>query len=425
MYKLPKFELPKLSGPSSIWGNRAFTAFLIVLVSFVSGGVGGMVGEGFFKVGTRSQPLKTETIERQGNKYTPSLPQEEAVINVVKRASPSVVSIVMTKDVPKLKLYYKNENPFKDFGNFFGEPFQFKVPYYKQEGTERKVVGEGSGFIISREGLVLTNAHVVLDREADYTIFSNNGKKYPAKVLARDKVKDLALIKIEAAGKHFRPLKLGDSNNIQLGETAIAIGNALGEFRNTISVGVVSGLGRTVTAGGGGIVETQEDVIQTDAAINPGNSGGPLLNLRGEVIGVNFAMAKGAQNIGFAIPINSAKRDIEQVEKTGEIVYAFLGVRYILVNKKIQEENHLPVDYGALVVRGSKGEAAVIPGSPAEMAGIEEGDIILKLNKEEINSKNSLQKVISHYHPGDKVKLEIIRKGKKKVIEVVLGKRKG
>jgi len=218
---------------------------------------------------------------------------------------------------------------------------------------------------------------------------------------------------------------LGNSDQLQIGQTVIAIGNALGEFRNTVSVGVISGLGRTVTASGGNIIVTQEDVIQTDAAINPGNSGGPLLNLKGEAIGVNFAMAKGAQNIGFSIPINAVKKDIEEVKKYGKITYPFLGVRYVLINEKIKEQNGLSVDYGALIVRGSRGEEAVIPGSPAEKANLQEGDIILSFNGEKITAQNSLAKIIRKYKPGDKVTLEILRGEKKKTVEVVLGERSG
>jgi serine protease Do len=201
----------------------------------------------------------------------------------------------------------------------------------------------------------------------------------------------------------------------------IAIGNALGEFRNTVSVGVVSGLGRKVTASGGGVVETLYDVIQTDAAINPGNSGGPLLNLRGEVIGINFAMAKGAENIGFAIPINYAKKDIEQIKKYGKIVFPFLGVRYVIITDQIQKENNLPVNYGAWVLKGPKGEPAIFPGSAAEKAGLKEGDIILEFNGEKITADNPLAKIITKYQPGDKVSLKILRAKKEITLEAVLG----
>jgi S1-C subfamily serine protease len=314
-----------------------------------------------------------------------------------------VVSVDVTKDIEQLY--------FTPFGEF---PFERRI--------ERKEIGGGTGFIISSDGMILTNKHVVLDKEADYTVLTNDGRKFPAEVLARDPVQDLAIIKIQA--NNLPVVKLGDSSNLQIGQTVIAIGNALGEFRNTVSVGVISGLGRTVTATGGGMVETLEDIIQTDAAINKGNSGGPLLNLKGEVIGINTAMAFGAENIGFAIPINKAKRAIEQVKTIGKIVYPFLGIRYVLITKEIQQEHNLPVDYGAWIVRGDRlGETAIFPGSAAEKAGLREGDILLEFNYEKITPENSLAKIILKYNPGDKVVLKILRNGKEKIVNVTLGER--
>jgi serine protease Do len=284
--------------------------------------------------------------------------------------------------------------------------------------------------------MVLTNKHVVLDEEADYTIFTTDGRKFPAKVLAKDPLQDLAILKIEKEKivdsdgefqlKPFSVVKLGDSSGLQIGQTIIAIGNALGEFRNTVSVGVISGLGRTITASGGGFVETIEDVIQTDAAINKGNSGGPLLNLKGEVIGINTATVLGAQSIGFAIPVNKAKRDIEQVKTLGKIVYPFLGVYYVLITENLAEEFDLPVDYGAWIGRNAAGEyttEAIFSDSAAEKSGIERDDIILEFGGEKITPDNSLAKFIQKYNPGDKVALKILQEGEEKTIEVILGER--
>ncbi len=316
---------------------------------------------------------------------TPEVSHEEAIISAVKEVSPSVVSIIVARVL-------------------IG-------------------IGGGTGFIVSKNGLVLTNKHVVSDKEADYTILTNDGEKFSAKVLARDPVQDLAIIKIES-NENFKPVELGDSSNLQIGQTVIAIGNALGEFRNTVSVGVISGLGRTIRAAGGGMVETLEDVIQTDAAINRGNSGGPLLNSKGEVIGVNTAMSQIAENIGFAIPINKAKRDITQVKELGKIVYPFLGIRYILVTEKIKQENNLSVDYGAWIIKGDKpNELAITPGSAAEKAGLKENDIILDFNNEKITPENSLGKIIFEYNPGDKIVLRILRGEKEKIIQATLGER--
>jgi len=446
MPELPKIELPKLKAPKfrfpRFWQNRVFwTIILTVFISAIFGFVFGTISGNYFyseirdefskfniqlpelKISEKEKPVEKEPV------YLPQTSQEEAVIKVVKEVSPAVVSIIITKDLPVFEEYYIS--PFEEF---FGQPFfEFKIPQYKQKGTQKQEIGGGTGFIISEDGMILTNGHVVSDKDADYTVLTNDGKKYPARVLARDSIRDLAVIKIEGEKtidnqgklnlKSFPPLKLGDSDKLQIGQTVIAIGNALGEFRNTVSVGVISGLGRTVTASGGGMIETLEDVIQTDAAINKGNSGGPLLNLKGEVIGVNFAMAQQAESIGFTIPINKAKKDIKQVKTLGKIVYPFLGTRYVLINEEIQKENNLPVDYGAWVQKGEGGEAAIFPGSAAEKIGLKEEDIILEFNGEKITLENTLAKIIMKYNPGDIITLKILREGKEKIFELTLGER--
>ncbi len=359
--------------------------------------------------------------------YVPPTSQEELLIRAIEEISPAVVSIVITKDVPIIEQYYYN--PFQEFG----QGFQIEIPQYRQLGTQKQEVGGGTGFIVSEDGMILTNKHVILDTEAEYTVLTNDGKKYPAQVLARDPLQDLAIIKIEQAKtldekgsfilQLFPTVKLGDSDEIKIGQTAIAIGNSLGEFRNTVSVGVVSGLSRSITASGGELSETLEDVIQTDAAINKGNSGGPLLNLRGEVIGINTAMVEEAQSIGFAIPINKAKKDIEQVKTLKKIVYPYLGVRYILINTQIQQENKLQVNYGAWIQKGEQGEAAVEPGSAADKAGLKENDIILEFNNEKITSDNTLARIIQKYNPQDTVTLKVLRDKEEKLIQVTLGER--
>ena len=363
------------------------------------------------------QPLSQKSAE----KYVSKIEYEQAIIDSVASASPSVVSIVISKNVPVYEQQFIN--PFGSIPGF-NSPFDFQIPQNVQKGTKYQEVGAGSGFIVSEDGLVLTNKHVVSDKIADYTVFTNDGKKYKAKVLARDPVLDLAIIKIQDTG-NFPSIKLGNSDGIQIGQGAIAIGNALGEFRNTVSVGIISGLGRTISAsGGGGFSEVLEDVIQTDAAINQGNSGGPLLNLRGEVIGINTATAQGAQTIGFTIPINVAKRDIDQIiEKSRsqsdrgsstesgqiKIQYPFLGVRYVVIDDIVKQKYNLSVDYGALVLKGDNGEAAVTKDSSADKAGIKEKDIILEINGKKITKDNSLAKIIRDYNPNDKVTLKVLR----------------
>jgi serine protease Do len=355
--------------------------------------------------------------------YAPTNDYEAAVIDAVKKASPAVVSIVISEQVPIVEQCHYN--PFSDlppeFQQFFGNTPDMTQPCDTGK-TQLQEVGGGSGFIISSDGLILTNKHVVSDASASYTVITNDGTKYTAKVLARDPSQDFAVVKIDATG--LPTVSLGDSDGLELGQTAIAIGNALGQFSNTVSVGVVSGLERTVTASDelDGQQETIQGVIQTDAAINPGNSGGPLLNLQGEVIGINTAVASGAQSIGFAIPINRAKSDINSVRATGNIESPYLGVRYLMVSSDIAQQQNLPVSVGALV-RGSSDGPAVEPGSPAAKAGIEAEDIIEKVNSQQIDADHALGDVIAGYNVGDTVTLTINRGGKEMTLQVTLSKR--
>ncbi len=356
--------------------------------------------------------------------YEPAIEYERAVIAAVKKASPAVVSITVSKYVPILEQCPYNPFPdlppeFRQFFSIDGESSRLYAPCDTGK-KELQEVGGGSGFIISPNGLILTNKHVVADAKASYIAFTNDGKKYEAKVLARDPIQDLAVIKIEAG--NLPTVELGNSDPLELGQTAIAIGNALGEFRNTVSVGVISGLSRTVTAGGGGTTETIQGVIQTDAAINPGNSGGPLLNLRGQVIGINTALASGAQNIGFAIPINRAKRDIQSVKTSGEIRVPFLGVRYVIVTPELAKKEKLSADYGALV-RGDKNKPGIEQNSPAAKADIKDGDIILEIDHQRIDKDHALATVISEKSVGQTISLKINRGGKELDITLVLEKR--
>lgn len=361
--------------------------------------------------------------------YKPQTSQEEAVINVVKNASPSVVSIVISKDVPVYEQYVETQ-PFSDF---FGGQIQIQVPKTRQKGTERQVVGSGSGFIVSPDGMVITNKHVVSEKNEYYEVVMPDGKKYPAEVLARDPLQDLAIIKIKqktiknatSSQEIFPTVRFGNSDLAVVGQTAIAIGNALGEFSNSVSVGVISGLSRSITASGGGVSEDLDDIFQTDAAVNKGNSGGPLLNLKGEVIGINVATAEGAQSIGFAIPANKAKRDIRQFKEQGKIAYPFLGIRYILIDPNIQESEKLSVDYGAWIKKGdTASEPAIEEGSSAKKAGLKENDIVLEVDGIKITKKTPLSNIIRNQHiPGDKVVLKVLRGTKEMEITVTLGEK--
>lgn len=354
----------------------------------------------------------------------PSVFSDQSLVEgAVERVNPAVVAITISKEVPKYKTSYQEYNPFGNFGDIFGgtNPFQgFQVPVQTPDGTEKQQIGSGSGFIVTSDGLIVTNKHVVADKNAEYEVNLPNGKKYPATVLARDTVIDVAIMKIQATGLPY--LALGDSGKLKLGQSVIAIGNALGQFQNTVSVGVVSGLSRSITAGSsGGKQEALSHVIQTDAAINPGNSGGPLLDLSGRVVGVNVAIVQGSQNIGFALPINSIKSVIESVRTTGKIVRPYLGIRYQPITKEMKEANNLSVDYGVIVKAGqNKDELAVIPGSPADKAGIVENDIILKIDGKKIVGDLDIAQYIRTKNIGETVTLQVLSKGTEKQVSVIL-----
>ena len=426
------FEENKKNDPGFDGGFHAISKrqfiLLVVLAAFVISlattvGVlflfGGFTGFDFLNGTLLPAPLQqsinqiNEKIERQ----------DELVVLVVRRASPAVVSIVASKDVAVVEQYFVNpfgNDPF--FQQFFKDFPAPQVPQYRKKGTTKQQISAGTGFIVSSDGMIVTNKHVVADTAAEYTVFLNDGSKYPAKVLARDPVDDLAIVKIEKSGLPI--LRLGDSSAIDVGQTVIAIGNALGEFSNTVSVGIVSGLKRSITASGGDIgMENLTDLIQTDAAINPGNSGGPLLNLRGEVIGMNTAMASGAENIGFAMGINKAKRDIASVKQSGKILYPFLGVRYVMITSDLAKEKKLPIDRGALVM-GSDKNPAVVNHSPADKAGIKTGDIIIALNREVVDKDHLLSDLVGKYSVGDEITLRINRNGSEIYVKVTLEERK-
>jgi serine protease Do len=288
-------------------------------------------------------------------------------------------------------------------------------------GTTKQVSG-GSGFVVRKDGLIVTNKHVVSSDTAKYTVKLSTGKSYDATVQARDPGTDLALIKISAT--NLPVVELGNSASMALGQKVIAIGNTLGEYQNTVTTGIISGLDRSITAGDGmGSSEKLDGLIQTDAAINPGNSGGPLVNMSGQVIGINTAVDTQAQAVGFAIPINTVKTQIQTVSSGGEISRPKLGVRYIPITKEFAEANDMTDTEGALVARGkSYTDVAVQPGGPADLAGIKEGDILLTINNEKITEDNGLGTLLQKYKPGDTVTIQLKRQGLPKTVKVKLGK---
>ncbi len=332
--------------------------------------------------------------------------EESVVTEVVESTSESVVTVAISKVQlnPGSGIY----DPFGFWGDFFGVP-------YSQPQEEKIEQDIGSGFIISEDGLVVTNKHVVSDLEAKYRVVVSDDKEYEVKDIYRDPEADLAILKIEATD--LKPLEMGDSNNLKVGQMVIAIGTALGEFRSTVTTGVISGLGRGIVAGStfeG--MEKLENVIQTDAAINPGNSGGPLLNSSGQVIGVNVAVSLSGQNIGFALPINIVKSSIDNFKATGEFDRPYLGVSYRIISKRAALLNEVP--QGAYVEE-------VIAGSGAEKAGIEIGDIITEVDGTKIDESEStsLINLINKKKIGDTIEVKIWRDGQEMVKGVRLEKR--
>jgi S1-C subfamily serine protease len=336
---------------------------------------------------------------------------DKRVIKVIKKVMPSVVSIAIAEKLEDLeKQFPKGFNP--------------TIP----DGTvdERGMVqtGGGSGFIVAPNGLILTNKHVVSEKKAEYTVILSDGRSFPATILSRDPINDVAILKIAADG--LPCVRLGDATQLELGQSLIAIGNALGIFRNTVSVGIVSGLSRSITAQAEPDAAPQEmrGLIQTDAAINPGNSGGPIVDRDGFVVGVNAAIVSGAQSIGFAIPVNAARRDIDDIKKFGRINRPLLGVRYTMIDPALKKKMNLATDYGAFVMRESDHDYAVVPESPAEKAGIKENDIILEFNGKKLDREHPIVDFLEESNVGDEVELQILRDGKQFSVKAILEERK-
>jgi serine protease Do len=352
---------------------------------------------------------------------------EKRVIATVKKVMPAVVSIVISKRLEDLE----REMPAGHYPFVPGHPDEkrerakkIKILSAMANDHHMVEVGGGSGCIVDPNGLILTNKHVIDDVGAEYTVILNDDRRFAANILTRDPVNDIAILKIDAQKLPF--LKLGDTRSMELGQGVIAIGNALGMFKNTVSLGIISGLSRAIAAQTDPSAPEQEmrGLIQTDAAINPGNSGGPLVDGKGRVIGVNVAIISGAQSIGFAIPVNTAKRDIDDLKKYGRIRRPLLGLRYIMIDETLQKKMNLPVAYGALVVRESERDAAVIPESPAARAGIREKDIILAMNGRELDANHPIQDLLEDLDVGTLVTFAVLRNGKKFMTQATLTERK-
>ena len=370
--------MPPTNPPHKIkWGTIASG-----LISLAMGFVGGALA-------VRLYDVRLGGLDVAQDRQAIVLSESEVISDVAERLGPSVVSISV-ETVQQ---------------GFFSELFT-------QEGA-------GTGIIVNADGLVLTNRHVIPENVSKVSVITADGTVYEdVEVVDRDTFNDIAFVRIKG-GKDLKPAPLGDSDKIKVGDKVIAIGNALGVFDHTVTSGIISGTGRPIVAGDGAQSEQLQNLLQTDAAINPGNSGGPLVNINGEVIGVNTAVAGGAENIGFAIPINDVKPVVDSVVSTGQIVRPYLGVRYIMLTPAIAEELDLEQSVGAYVTADA-GQPAVLSGSPAEKAGLKVEDIIIEIDGEKVTRDKPLAVIVGRRSVGDTLSLKIVRNGDEQTLSVKL-----
>lgn len=287
--------------------------------------------------------------------------------------------------------------------------------------TDKRQVqnGGGSGIIVTSDGIIMTNKHVV-SQGAEAGMVLHNGELFDYEIIAVDPLFDLAIIKIDKGG--LIPAILGNSDEVKIGQTVIGLGYSLSLYQDSVTRGIISGRSRTISASGGGVVETLSGMLQTDTAISPGNSGGPLFNLWGEVVGINTAIDTRGTNLAFAIPVNDLKCVIADAIATGKLVRPFLGVRFVTLNSLIARSNNYPSKHGAILLKGALNESAIVKDSPADKAGLKENDIILKVNEAELDEdNNTLLNIIQRYRPDDTVTLTILRDGQLKTMQLRIG----
>lgn len=368
--------------------RKSLQTVLLVLLAVTAGFFGGWLG-GAGRVSNGDSTITREIVEGESN----------LINTIAKDVSPSVVSINVTSTATA-----------QDFFGF---------------GREVESKSAGTGFIISKEGIIVTNRHVVPSASGEVTVVLSDGSELPAEIIGRTNESDpldVAFLKIsDTQGKELIPAKLGDSEAMEVGDRVVAIGNALGEFQNTVTSGIISGYGRDIEAsdGGGSNVESLQNLFQTDAAINSGNSGGPLVNSASEVIGINVATAS-ADNISFAIPINDVKGLIDTVLASGKLERPYLGVRYVMLNEEVADQINIDQTSGAYIPRGTTQNPSVIEGSPADKAGLEPGDVITEINGQKLDEENTLVTVLGSKKVGDTVEIKVIRNGEDKTLTATL-----
>lgn len=357
-----------------------------ILLAFLAGFGGSWYQE---QVSQDISPLSIISAKDDGNSVVTA--SEESIAAVAKKVSPSVVSIVTSSK---------------------------QLSFFNQTVEQQAA---GTGMIVSKNGYVLTNKHVVDGADA-VTIVTSEGKTYKnVQVLGTDPLNDVAFLKIKDVSD-LPAVTLGDSKTVRIGQSVVAIGNALGQYQNTVTSGIISGTGRPVVAGGESVssqAESLNDLIQTDAAINSGNSGGPLLNLKGQVIGINTAIAADAQNLGFSIPIGAAKGMLSHLIKTGKLERPYLGIQYISITPEVKEQYKLPVSKGDYVFATSGPSVQI--GGPADKAGVKNKDIVTSINGVKVGSGASVATLVSEYEPGDTIQLTVLRSGQTLTFKATLG----
>lgn len=369
--------------PRSKVASKVTAVLVVIALCFGAGYAGSMFAN---RSGEGGASTAFETVRNDGNKVITE--SEQTIADVVEKAKPSVVSIVTSGSGSR--------------GGFMAQ-------------------AAGTGIVVSKDGYILTNRHVVSGASSASVAMSDGTTYDNVKVVGSDPLNDLAFLKISGA-KNLKPATFGDSKTIRIGQSVVAIGNALGQYQNTVTSGIISGLGRPVVAssdGSGRNAESLSDLIQTDAAINSGNSGGPLFNLQGQVIGINTAVASDAQSIGFAIPVGAAKGMLKNLLATGKVERAIVGVQYVSITPEVKEEYKLSVSQGDLVTATSG--SAIQANGPAARAGVKEKDIITKVNGVEVGPGRSISTLVGEFKPGDKVTLTILRDGKTRDITLTLG----
>ncbi len=390
----PQTELPPKKSTEHHFDNtakqRLMAMILLIIFSTSFGFAGGYFGDQANDNANNSSEVQRQTISNESDLIT----------QLAKDVGPSVVSIDVTSQGTRQSLF----------------------------GNTRSVEEQsaGTGIIIDSNGTIITNRHVIPLGATSVSITLSDGTQLDnVEVIGRTNdsdTLDVAFLKVtDKKGKDLKAAKLGDSSKVEVGQKVIAIGNALGQFQNTVTSGIISGYGRDLEAGDESSSETLQNLFQTDTAINQGNSGGPLININGEVIGINTAIAGGtAQNVGFSIPINDVQGLIKSVLRDGKLLRPYLGVRYVTLTDDIAYQYSLQTKRGAYVAPPTAGQPSVVAGSPAEKAGIREGDVITKVNNDTIDDKNSLVSVLGRHSVGDKVSLTVEREGKTQNIDVTL-----